>query len=190
MRWARARLLAPYVLRLAGSLAVRSAGVHRRPRPAPQSLTGPELRAHWPGLRAPGPMRLWRSAVLAALVLVVAAGAAVYAGYQVKFSREARARAIALTSGDPDFGRRLTLRYGCASCHTIPGVPGSQGQVGPSLQGFAGRVYVAGVVTNTPDNLMQWIEDPHSIDPKSAMPVTGISHAEARHVAAYLYTLR
>jgi len=49
---------------------------------------------------------------------------------------------------------------------------------------------VAGVVTNTPDNLMQWIEDPHSVDPKSAMPGTGISHAEARHVAAYLYTLR
>jgi hypothetical protein len=35
-----------------------------------------------------------------------------------------------------------------------------------------------------------WIESPRSIDSKTAMPITGISRAEARHVAAYLYTLR
>jgi len=183
-------MLAPFAVRLAAALAVRSLGFRRRPRPAPEPLSTPELRGHWPGLRTPGPTRLWRSAVLTATAIVLLAAAGVYGGYQIKFTREARARAVALTAGDPDLGRDLTLRYGCARCHTIPGVPGAQGQVGPTLQGFAGRVYIAGVATNTPDTLIQWIEDPHSIDPKTAMPVTGISRAEARHVAAYLYTLR
>jgi cytochrome c1 len=51
-------------------------------------------------------------------------------------------------------------------------------------------VYIGGVATNSPNNLVQWIENPKSIDPETAMPVTGISQVEARHVAAYLYTLR
>jgi cytochrome c1 len=45
-------------------------------------------------------------------------------------------------------------------------------------------------VTNTPHNLVAFIADPRSIDPKSAMPRTGITPAEARDVAAYLYSLR
>jgi cytochrome c2 len=133
---------------------------------------------------------VWRSMVLAVLALVLLAAAGIYAGYRIKLTQEMRARAVALTAGDPDMGQRLAQRYGCAGCHTIPGVPGAQGKVGPTLQGFAARVYVGGVTTNTPDNLIQWIEDPRSIDAKSAMPATGISRAEARHVAAYLYTLR
>jgi len=178
------------MLRLAASLAVSAAGVRRRPPRPPEPLSGAELRGHWPGMRTPGPTRLWRSAILGVAALVLVGAGAVYAGYQLKFSRQARERAIALTAGDPDFGRQLTLRYGCARCHTIPGVPGAQGKVGPSLAGVAARVYIGGVAANTPDTLIQWIEDPRSIDPKTAMPVTGISHAEARHVAAYLYTLQ
>ncbi|WP_370644869.1 cytochrome c family protein [Microvirga sp. ACRRW] len=58
------------------------------------------------------------------------------------------------------------------------------------LRGFAACVTIGGVTTNSPDNLVQWIENPKSIDSKTAMPVTGISSAEARHVATYLYTLR
>jgi cytochrome c2 len=141
-------------------------------------------------MRSHGPTQLWRSAIVATLVLVVLTGAAIYAGYQMKHSKDMRTRAIALTAGDPDLGRDLARRYGCAGCHTIPGVPHAKGQVGPSLQGFAARVYVGGVTTNTPESLIQWIENPRSIDPKTAMPMTGISHKDARHVAAYLYTLR
>ncbi|KLK93656.1 hypothetical protein AA309_08215 [Microvirga vignae] len=124
------------------------------------------------------------------LILVLLIGAGIYAGYQIKFDQEARARAIALTTGNPDVGRHLAQRYGCAGCHTIPGVPRAQGRVGPTLKGFAARVYIGGVATNSPDKLIQWIENPRSIDPNTAMPITGISRAEARHVAAYLYTLR
>jgi cytochrome c2 len=159
----------------------------RRPLPVEPPKPEPTLPADISGL---GPTRLWRSAIIATLVLVTLAGAAIYAAYQIKLSDEMRTRAIALTAGDPDLGRELARRYGCAGCHTIPGVPHAKGQVGPSLQGFAARVYVGGVTTNTPESLIQWIENPRSLDPKTAMPITGISAQEARHVAAYLYTLR
>ncbi|MBB3019171.1 cytochrome c2 [Microvirga lupini] len=138
----------------------------------------------------PKPIRIRRRSVFLSLAFIVLIGAGIYAGYEIKFTREAKARAVALTMGDPDRGRDLTLRYGCAGCHTIPGVPGAQGNVGPTLQGIAARVYIGGVATNSPDTLIQWIENPRSIDPKTAMPMTGISRAEARDVAAYLYTLR
>jgi cytochrome c2 len=37
---------------------------------------------------------------------------------------------------------------------------------------------------------VRWIVNPRAVSPKTAMPVTGISEADARHVAAYLLTLR
>jgi cytochrome c1 len=61
--------------------------------------------------------------------------------------------------------------------------------VGPSLQRFAGRAYVAGVVPNTADQLVRWIRSPHAVDGATAMPETGLSEQDARDVAAYLYTL-
>jgi cytochrome c2 len=81
----------------------------------------------------------------------------------------------------------LMIRYGCAGCHTIPGVPGARGLVGPSLSGFGRRLYVGGAVYNDADNLVRWLVNPRAIDPRTAMPVTGISEHEARAVAAYLY---
>lgn len=48
------------------------------------------------------------------------------------------------------------------------------------------RVYLAGVLPNTPENLVRWIYDPRGVSPRSAMPNTGVSEAEAREIAAYL----
>ena len=79
---------------------------------------------------------------------------------------------------------------GCGSCHTIPGVPGARATVGPPLSGMAARVYLAGRLLNTPENLMHWVQHPEQVDDKTAMPNTGVTEAEARDIAAYLYTLR
>jgi cytochrome c len=98
--------------------------------------------------------------------------------------------AAAMTGGSPARGTRLIRNYGCGSCHVIPGVPGASATVGPSLQGIASRSYVAGKLTNTPANLMRWIRQPHSIDPKTAMPDLGLTEQDARDVTAYLETLR
>lgn len=103
-------------------------------------------------------------------------------------SQQQRSRvARVLTGGDPDAAPPIMRRYGCAGCHTIPGVAGADGQVGDDLTGLRKRVYIAGVANNTGDNLVQWIVSPQSFSLHTAMPATGISKADARNVAAYLY---
>ncbi|HEX5831108.1 MAG TPA: c-type cytochrome [Gemmatimonadaceae bacterium] len=80
--------------------------------------------------------------------------------------------------------------YGCGSCHTIPGIPGADALVGPPLQGLVRRAYVGGVLPNTPDNLVRWIRHPRQVSPRTAMPELGVTDADARDIAAYLYSRR
>jgi cytochrome c2 len=94
-----------------------------------------------------------------------------------------------LTNADSDRGAKLIQSYGCGGCHEVPGVDGAKGVVGPPLLKFGRRVYVAGMVRNTPDNLMSWLKDPQGIVPGNAMPNLGVSDRDARDMAAYLYTL-
>ncbi|HEV2129478.1 MAG TPA: hypothetical protein VGR27_00155 [Longimicrobiaceae bacterium] len=76
--------------------------------------------------------------------------------------------------------------YGCNTCHLVPGVRGADVLVGPPLIRWSRRAYVAGLLPNTPQNLAPFIYDPQQVHPESAMPRTGITLDEARHVAAYL----
>ena len=94
------------------------------------------------------------------------------------------------TGGDAGRGEALIVSHGCGSCHTIPGIRGAHGMVGPPLLWFSRRTYIAGEVPNTPDNLVRWVQSPRSIEPTTAMPVLGLTTQQARDVAAYLYTLR
>lgn len=92
--------------------------------------------------------------------------------------------------GDARRAPKLIQAFGCARCHTVPGVAGAIGNVGPPLTRFADRTYIAGMLRNTPANLVKWIREPQSVVPGNAMPNMGVSDAEARDIAAYLYTLR
>lgn len=103
---------------------------------------------------------------------------------------EARREAAALTGGDPSYGPALMRQYGCQSCHLIPGVSGGDARVGPPLAGIASRAYIAGVLPNTPENMVHWIQYPKAVDSLTAMPNTGVTDSDARHIVAYLYTLR
>lgn len=124
------------------------------------------------------------SGVLAVGIVVAAAGWWTYedVGYRASLNR-----AVALTGGDPGRAKALMIAHGCGGCHRIPGIPGAHGLVGPELERLRDRVYIAGVLSNTPDNLAAWIRDARSINPKTAMPRIGISDQEARDIAAYLY---
>lgn len=102
----------------------------------------------------------------------------------------AEANAFALTGGNARLGKVAIEHYGCGSCHTIPGIPGARAIVGPPLAGMAGRAYIAGVVPNTPDNMVRWIQSPQAIDDRTAMPSVGVTSNQARDIAAYMYTLR
>ena len=95
--------------------------------------------------------------------------------------------AKALTGGDLALAPPIFRRYGCSGCHTIPGIPGANGKVGGQLAGLSQQVYIGGVANNNADNLVAWIVSPQRFSPNTAMPETGITEAEARHLAAYLY---
>jgi cytochrome c len=95
-----------------------------------------------------------------------------------------------VAAGDPAAAEAALRSYGCIECHIIPGIRGANGLVGPPLTAFAERRYVAGRLPNQTDHLITFIVNPQVVKPGSAMPATGISPAEARNVAAYLYTLR
>ena len=128
------------------------------------------------------------------IILVVALAACV-GGFGVAALRstrraEAAARASVLTGGDPERGKLQARALGCVACHVIPGVRGPQSNVGPSLADFATRNFLAGATENTPDQVRQFLRDPRSVAPKSAMPKIPMTDSDARDLSAYLYTLR
>ena len=99
-------------------------------------------------------------------------------------------KAARLTGGDPQRGKVAIRQYGCSTCHTIPGVEGATGLVGPQLDRIGSRVYLAGQLENNPANMMRWIRDPQGIEPGTAMPNLRVTEEDGRDIAAYLYTLQ
>lgn len=97
--------------------------------------------------------------------------------------------AVVIPDSDPAAGRTAIVQYGCGSCHSIPGAPRAHGRTAPPLDGWVNRAYVAGDISNTPENLIRWIQNPRDIDKGTAMPDVGVTEREARDIAAYLYTL-
>jgi len=118
------------------------------------------------------------AALVATLVLAIEAS--------LRRNEQQQSIAVRLTGGDPGRAPVALRRYGCAGCHTIPELPGAAGKVGPSLSGLSQRLYIGGVLRQTPANLIAWIENPRAFSERTSMPVTGITHEEARDVAAYL----
>lgn len=94
-----------------------------------------------------------------------------------------------ITGADPDRGLALIESQGCGACHQIPGLDWPRGRVGGSLAGFADRALIAGRHPNQPDVLVRWLRDPPALSPDTAMPASDLTEAQARDVAAYLYTL-
>ena len=102
-------------------------------------------------------------------------------------ARDAPRRTVA--GGEPEYGKRLVEQYQCGACHAIPGARAAAGNAGPPLDSFGKRSYIAGQFPNLADPLVAWLVDPASMKPGTMMPNLGLSEAEARHMAAYLYTL-
>jgi len=84
----------------------------------------------------------------------------------------------------------------CISCHSIfgtsyNGVQAIGQSFAPNLTHFGSRDLIAGgVLTNTPDNLAQWLTDPQSIKPGSDMPYLGLSQPQVQALVAYLESLQ
>lgn len=96
---------------------------------------------------------------------------------------------LVIPGADPVRGRALIADYGCGTCHFVDGVPGANGLVAPRLEDFANRTLLAGTFPNVPRFLVPWVMDPPDLKPETAMPDLGVSEAQARDIASYLYTL-
>jgi mono/diheme cytochrome c family protein len=94
-----------------------------------------------------------------------------------------------MPGADAGRGREIVRATGCASCHVIPGIRWPKGRVGPSLEGFAGQALLPGGHVNSPENLTGFVRDAPAFAPDGGMPPMPLSDAEARDVAAFLYTL-
>lgn len=92
-----------------------------------------------------------------------------------------------VVDGDADRGRDALARYECGVCHVIPGIAQAVGNVGPALDHYSRRSYVAGKFPNEPETLVRWIFDAPAMAPQTAMPAIAMSEQEARDIAAYLY---
>ncbi len=92
--------------------------------------------------------------------------------------------------GNAKRGKELVTTLGCGSCHDIPGIGSAHGLVGPPLGTIGKRTILAGLLPNTPDNMITWLKAPQSVVPGNAMPNMELDDAGARDIAAYLYTLR
>lgn len=94
------------------------------------------------------------------------------------------------TDTDAQRGQLLLEQYDCGNCHIIPGVRRAQGRMGPTLQSYAHRAYIAGELPNQREVLVRWIGHPSALVPDTLMPDQGVPDAHARDMSAYLMDLR
>ena len=132
---------------------------------------------------------MWGERIALGLVAAIALAST---GYSLRYFHaelpDATDEAEAATGGNAERGRAAVERYGCTACHRVPGIASAQSLVGPPLDGFARKLYVAGSLPNTADNLIEWIQHPTRLREHTAMPETGIGDEDARNVAAFLYS--
>jgi cytochrome c oxidase subunit 2 len=98
----------------------------------------------------------------------------------------------ALAVDDPAVraGRELFQSTACINCHTVRGTP-ANGIFGPDLTHLMSRSTLgAGVASNTPENLRDWVNNPAALKPGALMPAMQLSRADLDQIVAYLLTLR
>jgi cytochrome c oxidase subunit 2 len=85
-------------------------------------------------------------------------------------------------------GQALFLQKGCVACHTIAGVPGAMGVIGPNLTNLKDRTTIAAALfENSPDNLNKWIRFPRELKPGALMALPlPVTEQEAAKLAAFL----
>jgi cytochrome c2 len=121
-----------------------------------------------------------------ALSLLVALG---FAAGVVGCGGQAGSRPTLPASASASRGQMLIRYFGCGACHVIGGIVTATGHVGPPLTSFQTRYpQIAGVLPNTPQNLVRWIRDPQRFVPGVDMPDLGVGRQGAEDIAAYLYT--
>ncbi len=86
-------------------------------------------------------------------------------------------------------GSQLFISKGCVNCHAVNGV-NTYNRTGPNLSFIGSRTSIAaGLLANTPENMIRWLRYTDTIKPGVAMPNLGLSQEEAVQLTAYLESL-
>jgi cytochrome c len=124
-----------------------------------------------------------------AIVVLCAGVAVVLLALLVELGVPSTSHSVTLateTAGSPARGAQAIAKYGCGSCHSIPGIRTADGVVAPSLAHFATTRYIAGRLPTTTENLEAWIQHPQQYAPGVLMPDMNVTPTDARDIAAYL----
>jgi len=109
-----------------------------------------------------------------------------YADITAQAGAQPRAARPSFAQPDIERGKLALTQYACYACHTVPGVTGSETDVGPALANLKQRKFIADDLPNNADNLARFIRAPQTINPHTAMPAMGVTESDARDMAAYL----
>jgi len=92
--------------------------------------------------------------------------------------------AAAVAGGD------LMPTIACGGCHSVRGTT-MTGTFGPDLTHFGSRGGIgAYTLTNTPQNLLTWLQDPQAVKPGCNMPRIPLSLPQQQELVAYLEELK
>lgn len=97
--------------------------------------------------------------------------------------------AALVQQGEPEAGREVMRDVGCMACHRVPGSSGPDAFVGPPLDAWSRRSFIAGTLPNNETNLERWILDPQAIRPGTAMPTIELTQSQIDDIVAFLFSL-
>lgn len=87
-------------------------------------------------------------------------------------------------------GEELFRAVGCVACHTVAGLEGAEGIIGPNLSHFGGRSTFAGSTFEiNVENLTRWLRNPPAMKPGSRMPSYNLTDEQIEALIAYLLSL-
>jgi cytochrome c oxidase subunit 2 len=90
---------------------------------------------------------------------------------------------------DSHAGQQVFEQQACVNCHTVRGTM-ANGRYGPDLTHLMSRDTIgSGIVPNTRENLLKWINDPNDLKPGCLMPAMHLTDAQNAQITAYLLTL-
>ena len=94
------------------------------------------------------------------------------------------------TGEEAALGQVVFNRSTCGACHAVRGTE-ARGTDGPDLSDFGSRATIGAVaIENTPENLAEWIRDPHESKPGNLMPPTFLPPDQLAALVAYLRGLQ
>ena len=95
-----------------------------------------------------------------------------------------------IASASASDGHDLFLQTACINCHRVRGTP-ANGDFAPDLTHLMSRATIgSGVVANTRENLLAWVNDPQDIKPGARMPSMKLTPQEVDQIVDYLLTLK